>query len=67
MAIENDIPKMTDSVATARRKMGNIMKFLDNTESSILDRNYKNKPKGGSAAPAPTKADEDYIKSLGIK
>lgn len=37
-AIENDIPRLTDTVATARQKVKNISTMLENAEQSILVR-----------------------------
>jgi hypothetical protein len=37
-AIENDIPKLTDTVGTARQKLQNINTMLENAEKSILVR-----------------------------
>ncbi len=36
MAIENDIPKLTDTVGVAQQKVKNIGTMLDNAESSIV-------------------------------
>jgi hypothetical protein len=38
-AIENDIPKLTDTVGVARQKVANITTLLDNVENSIVVRN----------------------------
>jgi hypothetical protein len=48
-AIENDIPKLTDTVGTARQKLANINTMLDNAERSIIVRNRQEAP----AAPPP--------------
>lgn len=37
-AIENDIPKLTDTIGTAQQKVKNINTMLDNAEKSILIR-----------------------------
>jgi len=65
-AIENDIPKLTDTVGVAQQKLKNINTLLDNAESSIVVRDRKSQP--AAAAPAsvgPTYA--DYLKSKGGK
>lgn len=40
-AIENDIPKLTDTVGTAQQKLKNINTMLDNAEQSILVRDRR--------------------------
>ncbi|HEV8262939.1 MAG TPA: hypothetical protein VGQ19_19560, partial [Burkholderiales bacterium] len=37
-AIENDIPKLSDTLGTARQKVANIETMLENAEKSILER-----------------------------
>jgi hypothetical protein len=37
-AVENDIPKLTDTLTVAQRKVKNIQTMLDNAEKSILTR-----------------------------
>lgn len=37
-AQENDIPKMTDTLPTAQKKLQNMLKFLDNTEKAHIVR-----------------------------
>lgn len=47
MSVENDIPKLTDTVGTARQKVQTIETMLENAEQSILVRDR-------SVAPAPS-------------
>jgi hypothetical protein len=56
-AIENDIPKLTDTLGVARQKVANITTLLNNVENSIVVRNRAvapaAPPTGGTpAAPA---------------
>lgn len=39
MAIDNDIPKMTDTLPTAQAKLKNMQAFLENAESAHLTQN----------------------------
>jgi len=39
MAIDNDIPKMTDTLPTAQQKLKNMQAFLDNAEGAHLTQN----------------------------
>jgi hypothetical protein len=36
LAVENDIPKITDTIGTARQKLANVQRMLANQESAIL-------------------------------
>jgi hypothetical protein len=47
-AIENDIPKLSDTLGTARQKVANIETMLENAEKSILERDR--------STPAPASA-----------
>jgi hypothetical protein len=51
-AIENDIPRLTDTVGTAQQKLKNINTMLENAERSILvrDRSVVTPPPGGAAS-----------------
>jgi len=42
MAIDNDIPKMTDTLPVAQQKLNNLKAFLDNAEQLHLTRNRGN-------------------------
>lgn len=54
MAIENDIPKLTDTLGTAQQKLKNIETMLENAEQSILVRNRSvAPPPSGPRTPAP--------------
>ena len=44
LAIDNDIPKMTDTLPVAQKKLQNLKAFLDNTEQSHLTRNRQQQP-----------------------
>jgi hypothetical protein len=61
LAIKNDIPNVTDTYGVALRKLQTVNRMLDSAENPLLKRNWNS---GGSGA---TKADRDYIQSLGIK
>jgi len=39
MAIDNDVPKLTDTLPAAQNKLKNMQQFLENTEASHLVRN----------------------------
>lgn len=54
-AIENDIPRLTDTVAVAQRKVKNIETMLENAEQSMLVRDRSVKP----PAPSPPGAPKD--------
>jgi len=49
MAIDNDIPKLTDTLPVAQQKLQNLKAFLDNTEQAHLVRNRQ-----GAQPPTPT-------------
>lgn len=53
-AIENDIPKLTDTVGVARQKLKNINTLLDNAEGSIVVRDRSVTPQPQAAAPTLT-------------
>lgn len=46
MAIDNDIPKMTDTLPAAAQKLKNLQTFLDNSESAHLTYNRGQLPGG---------------------
>ncbi len=61
LAIDNDIPKMTDTLPVAQQKLQNLKAFLNNTEQAHLVRNRQQQPTedffqqfGGAARPQPT-------------
>lgn len=76
-AIENDIPKLTDTLGTAQQKLKNINTLLDNAENSILVRDRSAAPSTtigvtvqtpAGAFTFPTqKAADDFKKSAGIR
>ena len=49
LAIDNDIPKMTDTLPVAQQKLKNLQAFLDNAEQSHVIRN-----RAPSMQPTPT-------------
>lgn len=53
-AIENDIPKLTDTVGVAQQKLKNINTLLDNAEGSIVVRDRSVTPQPQAAAPTLT-------------
>jgi hypothetical protein len=66
LAVKNDIPNVTDTYATALRKLSIVSNMLDNAENPILSKNWGGSSKAPSS-PKATDADRAYIKSLGIK
>lgn len=56
MALANDIPQITDTVAVAQQKIANIKKALGNVEGSLIKRDRR--PSAGSPSPGgpPLKA-----------
>jgi hypothetical protein len=60
MAIQNDIPNLTDTLGTAQQKIANINKMLDNIENSSLVRDRSalvpEKPPTGPPEPASLSA-----------
>jgi hypothetical protein len=56
MAIQNDIPKLTDTWATAQQKVKNVLAMLDSIENSALVRDRSSlvpdRPIIGPPAPA---------------
>lgn len=73
-AIENDIPKLTDTVGVAQQKLKNINTLLDNAEGSVVVRN-RAQPSGitvtdpnGGVHTFTSQADADKFKAAaGIK
>ncbi len=61
LAIENDIPKLTDTVSVARQKVANITTMLDNAENSIVTRDRSAQP---VAPAAPTDEPPPGIQGL---
>lgn len=67
------LPGLFDTREVANRKMGELVKFLDEREKKAV--NAYTQPMGGRAATArnappaaePTPADLDYVRSLGIR
>jgi hypothetical protein len=49
MAIDNDIPKLTDTLPVAQAKLRNLQQFLENNEQSML---VRNRQQGGGNAGA---------------
>ncbi len=66
-AIENDIPRLTDTIGTAQQKVSNINSMLDNAEQSILVRDRSGSSDTTPAAQTSTGAlsYQDYLKSRG--
>lgn len=52
LAIDNDIPKLTDTLDTARQKLANLSAFMDNIEKAHLVRD-RSALTGTSALPQP--------------
>jgi hypothetical protein len=50
-AMENDIPQITDTVATAAQRIKNLMTMLNHKENDALTRNRSSLVKGPSTAP----------------
>lgn len=51
LAIQNDIPNITDDIQTARQKVKNFNTLMDNKESSILTRDRSSLANPGGATP----------------
>jgi hypothetical protein len=61
MAIDNDIPKLTDTLPVAQQKLTNLKTFLDNAESSHLTKD-RSAPNAGQAP-----AKNDFFSQFGGK
>lgn len=64
-AVENDIPKLTDTLATAQQKVSNIQKLLNNAESSILVKDASVGAANPSQQTNGLPSYQDYLKSKG--
>jgi hypothetical protein len=77
LAVENDIPRITDTVDVARRKMANLSIMFDNAEKAVFGGRgagpkaspTKGEPDAasGSAAPAGGDALDAFLKKWGEK
>jgi hypothetical protein len=65
LAIDNDIPKMTDTWSVAHAKIANLQQFLDNTENAHLTRNRATPSAGPTAAGGPPPAVSKALANVG--
>lgn len=63
MAIDNDIPKMTDTLPVAQQKLTNLKTFLDNSESAHLTMNRSTGAGGGGKGGAGANAGQVQVKA----
>jgi hypothetical protein len=64
MAIDNDIPKLTDTLPVAQAKLKNLQQFLENNEQSML---VRNRQQGASGAGAAQPGAGDFFSQFGGK
>jgi hypothetical protein len=66
-AIENDIPRLTDTLKVAQQKVQNINTMLDNAEQSILVKDRSVKPPAKSEPPKPLTPTPSLLRVEGRK
>ena len=63
LAVQNDIPRITDTVGTATQKMANVKTMLDNAEKPLATHDWRKKgPAAIKAADAKLSDAEAYKK-----